>query len=148
MFRFAHFLSYCGFGFHGKSIGSYLVDDYYKRPVIISEYPEQLKPFYAHLMEDETKVSAFDIVMPKVSKKVLRTKGKKKRLYSSSLASKFSHQVITIVLLSFQVALPETTSSPCARGTQRRPVGTQRRLWWPTAKRRRHGTAKTVFAMC
>ena len=79
MFRFAHFLSYCGFGFHGKSIGSYLVDDYYKRPVIISEYPEQLKPFYAHLMEDETKVSAFDIVMPKVSKKVLRTKGKKKR---------------------------------------------------------------------
>ncbi|KAG2628878.1 hypothetical protein PVAP13_3KG419981 [Panicum virgatum] len=104
----------------------YLVDDYYKRPVIISEYPKQLKPFYARLMEDETKVSAFDIVMPKVSKKVLRTKGKKKRT----------------------VALPETTNSPCARGTQRRHVGTRRRLWWPTAKRRWHGTAKTVFAVC
>jgi hypothetical protein len=30
-------------------------------------------------MEDETKVSAFDIVVPKVSKTVLRTIGKKKR---------------------------------------------------------------------
>ncbi|XP_025809975.1 asparagine--tRNA ligase, cytoplasmic 2-like [Panicum hallii] len=45
---------------------SYLVDDYYKKPVIIYEYPKQLKPFYARLMEDETKVSAFDIVVPKV----------------------------------------------------------------------------------
>ncbi|KAF8659597.1 hypothetical protein HU200_058351 [Digitaria exilis] len=45
---------------------SYLVDDYYKKPVVICEYPKELKPFYARLMEDGTKVSAFDIVMPKV----------------------------------------------------------------------------------
>uniref|UniRef100_A0A0A8Z2H6 asparagine--tRNA ligase n=1 Tax=Arundo donax TaxID=35708 RepID=A0A0A8Z2H6_ARUDO len=45
---------------------SYLVDDYHKKPLIISEYPKQLKPFYARLMEDEKTVSAFDIVMPKV----------------------------------------------------------------------------------
>jgi len=29
---------------------SYLVDDYYKKPVIISEYPKELKPFYARLI--------------------------------------------------------------------------------------------------
>ena len=36
-------------------------------------------------------------------------------------------------------SLPETTSSPCARGTRRRTVSTRRRLRrrWPTAKRRR-----------
>ncbi|CAL4907046.1 unnamed protein product [Urochloa decumbens] len=45
---------------------SYLVDDCYKKPVIIYEYPKELKPFYARLMEDATKVSAFDIVVPKV----------------------------------------------------------------------------------
>ncbi|RLN27906.1 asparagine--tRNA ligase, cytoplasmic 1-like [Panicum miliaceum] len=59
-------LEHMRFAFHGKSIGSYLVDDYYKKPVIIYEYPKQLKPFYARLTEDETKVSAFDIVVPKV----------------------------------------------------------------------------------
>ncbi|CAN6351612.1 unnamed protein product [Urochloa humidicola] len=45
---------------------SYLVNDCYKKPMIIYEYRKELKPFYARLMEDATKVSAFDIVVPKV----------------------------------------------------------------------------------
>ncbi|TVU50591.1 hypothetical protein EJB05_01968, partial [Eragrostis curvula] len=45
---------------------SYLVEEHHKRPLIIYQYPKQLKPFYARLMEDEKTVSAFDIVMPKV----------------------------------------------------------------------------------
>lgn len=63
-----HYRSSCTFSFNGKNIGSYLVDDYYKKPVIICEYPKELKLFYARLMEDGRKVYAFDIVMPKVSK--------------------------------------------------------------------------------
>uniref|UniRef100_A0A0E0MLQ2 asparagine--tRNA ligase n=1 Tax=Oryza punctata TaxID=4537 RepID=A0A0E0MLQ2_ORYPU len=45
---------------------SYLADDLYKKPVIIYEYPKQLKPFYARLKEDLKTVSAFDLVVPKV----------------------------------------------------------------------------------
>ncbi|KAL6644126.1 hypothetical protein ACP70R_018892 [Stipagrostis hirtigluma subsp. patula] len=44
---------------------SYLADEYYKKTVIIHEFPKQLKPFYARL-KDGKMVSAFDIVMPKV----------------------------------------------------------------------------------
>uniref|UniRef100_A0A0D9XYR1 Aminoacyl-tRNA synthetase class II (D/K/N) domain-containing protein n=1 Tax=Leersia perrieri TaxID=77586 RepID=A0A0D9XYR1_9ORYZ len=45
---------------------SYLADDVYKKPLIIYEYPKQLKPFYARLKEDFKTVSAFDLVVPKV----------------------------------------------------------------------------------
>ncbi|KAL6854282.1 hypothetical protein ACP4OV_019185 [Aristida adscensionis] len=45
---------------------SYLADEYYKKTVIIHEFPKQLKPFYARLKEDGKIVSAFDIVIPKV----------------------------------------------------------------------------------
>ncbi|KAL5206885.1 hypothetical protein ABZP36_035094 [Zizania latifolia] len=45
---------------------SYLADDLYKKPVIIYEYPKQLKPFYARLKEDLKTVSAFDLIMPKI----------------------------------------------------------------------------------
>lgn len=45
---------------------SYLADDSYKKPMIIYEYPKQLKPFYSRLQEDGNTVSAFDIVVPKV----------------------------------------------------------------------------------
>lgn len=47
--------------------GSYLADDSYKKPMIIYEYPKQLKPFYSRLQEDGNTVSAFDIVVPKVN---------------------------------------------------------------------------------
>ncbi|KAF0889756.1 hypothetical protein E2562_030529 [Oryza meyeriana var. granulata] len=45
---------------------SYLADDLYKKPVVIYEYPKQLKPFYARLKEDLKTVSTFDLVVPKV----------------------------------------------------------------------------------
>ncbi len=51
-----------------KNNGSYLADDLYKKPVIIYDYPKQLKPFYARLKEDLKTVSAFDLVVPKVKK--------------------------------------------------------------------------------
>uniref|UniRef100_J3NCY6 asparagine--tRNA ligase n=1 Tax=Oryza brachyantha TaxID=4533 RepID=J3NCY6_ORYBR len=44
----------------------YLADDLYKKPVIIYDYPKQLKPFYSRLKEDLRTTSAFDLVLPKV----------------------------------------------------------------------------------
>ncbi|KAM7527479.1 hypothetical protein LguiB_030889 [Lonicera macranthoides] len=45
---------------------SYLVDEIYKRPVIIYNYPKELKPFYVRLNDDGKTVAAFDLVVPKV----------------------------------------------------------------------------------
>lgn len=45
---------------------SYLANELYKQPVIIYEYPKELKPFYARLRDDGRTVTAFDIIVPKV----------------------------------------------------------------------------------
>ncbi|KAJ7950562.1 Cytoplasmic asparagine-tRNA ligase [Quillaja saponaria] len=45
---------------------SYLADDIYKKPVIIYNYPIEVKPFYVHLNDDGKTVAAFDIVVPRV----------------------------------------------------------------------------------
>ncbi|XP_030500044.2 asparagine--tRNA ligase, cytoplasmic 2 [Cannabis sativa] len=45
---------------------SYLVDEMYKRPVIIYNYPKQVKPFYVRQNDDGRTVAAFDLVVPKV----------------------------------------------------------------------------------
>ncbi|OAY79998.1 Asparagine--tRNA ligase, cytoplasmic 2 [Ananas comosus] len=44
---------------------SYLANELYKQPVIIYEYPKELKPFYARLRDDGRTVTAFDIIVPK-----------------------------------------------------------------------------------
>ncbi|KAE8037772.1 hypothetical protein FH972_010334 [Carpinus fangiana] len=44
---------------------SYLVEDIHKKPVIIYNYPKQVKPFYARLNDDGKTVAAFDMVVPK-----------------------------------------------------------------------------------
>ncbi|KAJ7961650.1 Asparagine-tRNA ligase [Quillaja saponaria] len=45
---------------------SYLADDIYKKPVIIYNYPKEVKPFYVRLNDDGKTVAAFDMVVPKV----------------------------------------------------------------------------------
>ncbi|XP_004247051.1 asparagine--tRNA ligase, cytoplasmic 2 [Solanum lycopersicum] len=45
---------------------SYLVDEIYKKPVIIYNHPKGLGPFYVHLNDDGMTVATFDVVLPKV----------------------------------------------------------------------------------
>ena len=47
---------------------SFLVDEIYKKPVIIHSYPKELKPFHVRLNDDGKTVAAFDIIVPKVSR--------------------------------------------------------------------------------
>ena len=46
---------------------SYLAEEIYNKPVIIYNYPKEVKPFYARLNDDRKTVAAFDMVVPKVS---------------------------------------------------------------------------------
>lgn len=43
----------------------FLVDEIYKQPIIVYDYPKELKPFYVHVKDDGKTVSAFDIIAPK-----------------------------------------------------------------------------------
>ncbi|MQL68850.1 hypothetical protein Taro_001119 [Colocasia esculenta] len=45
---------------------NYLVDEIYKCPIIVYDYPKELRPFYVHLKDDGKTVSAFDVIVPKV----------------------------------------------------------------------------------
>ncbi|KAF7121451.1 hypothetical protein RHSIM_Rhsim13G0052000 [Rhododendron simsii] len=47
---------------------SYLVDEIYRQPVIIHNYPKELQPFYVRLNDDGKTVAAFDVVLPKAGK--------------------------------------------------------------------------------
>ncbi|WGH27528.1 MAG: asparagine--tRNA ligase [Candidatus Bostrichicola ureolyticus] len=44
----------------------YLVEKYFKSPVIIFDYPEKIKAFYMRINKDEKTVSAMDILLPNV----------------------------------------------------------------------------------
>ncbi|XP_057534670.1 asparagine--tRNA ligase, cytoplasmic 2 isoform X1 [Amaranthus tricolor] len=44
----------------------YMADEIYKKPVIIYDYPKEVKPFYVRQNDDGKTVAAFDIIVPKV----------------------------------------------------------------------------------
>ncbi|OIT38874.1 PREDICTED: asparagine--tRNA ligase, cytoplasmic 2 [Nicotiana attenuata] len=45
---------------------SYLVDEIYKKTVIVYNHPKELKPFYVRLNDDGKTVATFDVILPKV----------------------------------------------------------------------------------
>ncbi|XP_042459416.1 asparagine--tRNA ligase, cytoplasmic 2-like [Zingiber officinale] len=57
----------------------YLVDDIFKKAVIVYEHPKELKPFYARVRDDGRTTSTFDIIVPKIGV-LLRGSQKEERL--------------------------------------------------------------------
>ncbi|KAJ8748224.1 hypothetical protein K2173_000632 [Erythroxylum novogranatense] len=45
---------------------SYLADEFYKSPIVVYNYPKEVKPFHVRLNDDGVTVAAFDLVVPKV----------------------------------------------------------------------------------
>ncbi|KAJ8490772.1 hypothetical protein OPV22_012493 [Ensete ventricosum] len=45
---------------------SYLANDFFENPVIVYEFPKEIKPFYVRVNANAKTVSAFDIIAPKV----------------------------------------------------------------------------------
>lgn len=44
----------------------YLAEEYFKKPVIVTDYPTEIKAFYMRLNDDERTVRAMDVLAPKV----------------------------------------------------------------------------------
>jgi asparaginyl-tRNA synthetase len=44
----------------------YLTEKYFKKPVILYNYPKTIKPFYMRLNEDQETVAAMDILVPRI----------------------------------------------------------------------------------
>lgn len=44
----------------------YLVEKHFKRPVILTDYPKEIKAFYMKLNEDDKTVRAMDVLFPKI----------------------------------------------------------------------------------
>ncbi|MHA0110848.1 amino acid--tRNA ligase-related protein, partial [Klebsiella pneumoniae] len=44
----------------------YLTDTVYKGPVIVTDYPEQIKAFYMRLNDDGKTVAAMDVLAPRI----------------------------------------------------------------------------------
>ena len=44
----------------------YLAEEYFNKPVIISDYPKEIKPFYMRMNEDDKTVAAMDVLVPGV----------------------------------------------------------------------------------
>jgi asparaginyl-tRNA synthetase len=44
----------------------FLTETYFKKPVIVYDYPRDIKPFYMRLNEDQKTVGAMDVLLPKI----------------------------------------------------------------------------------
>jgi asparaginyl-tRNA synthetase len=44
----------------------YLVEKHFKKPVIVTDYPKDIKAFYMRLNDDGKTVAAMDVLVPKV----------------------------------------------------------------------------------
>jgi asparaginyl-tRNA synthetase len=44
----------------------YLTEEYFKKPVIVTDYPREIKAFYMRLNDDERTVRAMDVLVPRV----------------------------------------------------------------------------------
>ncbi len=44
----------------------FLAETHFKQPVIIHDYPRNIKPFYMRLNDDETTVAAMDVIVPRI----------------------------------------------------------------------------------
>ena len=44
----------------------YLTEEHFRRPVIVTDYPADIKAFYMYLNDDEKTVRAMDVLVPKV----------------------------------------------------------------------------------
>jgi asparaginyl-tRNA synthetase len=44
----------------------YLTEEHFKRPVIVYNYPKELKPFYMRVNDDDKTVAAMDLLVPRV----------------------------------------------------------------------------------
>ena len=44
----------------------YLSEHYFKKPVIVFDYPKTIKPFYMRLNEDHQTVAAMDVLVPRI----------------------------------------------------------------------------------
>lgn len=54
----------------------YLAEEYFGKPVILTDYPKGVKPFYMRANEDEKTVANMDILVPKVGEIVGEAKGR------------------------------------------------------------------------
>ena len=54
----------------GKDLQSeherYLTEEHVKRPVIVTDYPKSIKPFYMYVNDDERTVRAMDVLVPRI----------------------------------------------------------------------------------
>ena len=48
----------------------YLTESHFKKPVILYDYPKNIKPFYMRLNEDDQTVAAMDILVPRIGELV------------------------------------------------------------------------------
>ncbi len=81
----------------GKDLQSeherFLTEEYFKQPVIVSNYPESIKAFYMRINDDNETVAAMDILVPKIGE-IIGGSQREER-YDKLLARLQANQLIT-----------------------------------------------------
>jgi asparaginyl-tRNA synthetase len=44
----------------------FLAEEHVKRPIVVTDYPKSIKPFYMYVNDDDRTVRAMDVLVPKV----------------------------------------------------------------------------------
>ena len=60
------FIQWNGAATYSPNMKRYISEEVFKKPVIIYNYPEEIKPFYMKGNEDGKTVRAMDVLLPKL----------------------------------------------------------------------------------
>ena len=65
----------------------FLVEEHFKKPVILTDYPKEIKAFYMKLNDDGKTVRAMDVLFPRIGE-IIGGRSVKRAMRSCSRASK------------------------------------------------------------
>ncbi len=65
-----------------------MVEQHYKRPVIITDYPKEIKAFYMKMNDDNRTVRAMDVLFPQIGEIIGGSEREEKAMTSSRQESK------------------------------------------------------------
>ncbi|CRG97872.1 asparagine--tRNA ligase, putative [Plasmodium gallinaceum] len=87
----------------------FLTNDYFKSPVVIINYPDNIKPFYMKLNADKKTVSCMDIIFPDIGEIV---GGSEREIHLDTLKKKMNNQKLDVNLYEPYIQLRKYGNIP------------------------------------
>ncbi len=104
----------------------FLCEQVYKKPVILTDYPKEVKSFYMRLNEDGKTVSAMDVLVPKIGE-IIGGSQREERL--EVLEKRYEDYIIPLIFSKNRRAETQQRKLQLVLGSQKIRICSSLRLW-------------------